>query len=230
MAATLLVTGTDTDVGKTYVACRLIERLRSEGVCVAAFKPAASGAVDGRWGDVDALRAASGRTDVCPQTFAAPLAPPDAARAEGRKVDAAAIDAGLAAAGEDASHLVVEGVGGLLCPLTDAETVADWAVRHRLPLLVVVSLKLGAISHTLLTAEVAETRGLPAAFVLNEAAPCDTLTRQSTVRSIADRLGDRIVARVQPGGGLLRFGAADPTMNSPEPASIDRLLCCFEPE
>lgn len=98
----LFITGTDTGVGKTHIACELVRELRAVGHRVGAFKPACSGAsieADGRphWDDVERLRDALGRDvsddQLCPQRFLAPLAPPIAAQQEGRAVDLGASNA-----------------------------------------------------------------------------------------------------------------------------------------
>jgi dethiobiotin synthetase len=178
----LFITGTDTGVGKTFVTSAIARRLVRDGLTVGVYKPAASGAewdAGGRpvWGDVEALCEAVGgrfpRERVCPQRFLAPLAPPVAAAAEGRVVDADLLRDGAAWWRDRCDVLLVEGVGGLLCPLTDDETVADLAAELRYPLVVVARLGLGTINHTLLTLEVARHRGLSVAGVLlNEPVPC----------------------------------------------------------
>lgn len=177
----LFVTGTDTGVGKTWVSCRLVRALREAGVRVGAVKPACSGSVPGpdgtpRWEDLDALSEALGHAwppeRISPQRFDAPLAPPVAARLAGRTVDPLGLRAAIDWWRPQVDRLVVEGVGGLLCPLTERETVADLAADAGFPLLIVARLGLGTLNHVLLTLEVARSRGLAVAgIVLNEAEP-----------------------------------------------------------
>jgi len=179
----LFITGTDTGVGKTHIACQIVAASARAGIRVGAYKPACSGGeVDaaGRldWPDVAALAAALPievpRGQICPQCFQVPLAPPSAAAAEERSVDAALLEQGVDRWRDDVDLLVVEGIGGLLCPLTETETVADLAGRLGYPLVIVAALRLGVINHTLLTIEVARQRGLPIAGVLlNETGPDD---------------------------------------------------------
>ena len=177
----LFITGTDTSVGKTVVATAIVRQLRDEGVRVGAYKPAASGAVERPegnrvWEDVEQLSQALGDAypaeRICPQRFAAPLAPPLAAAAEGRSVDPKLLRDGARWWQGQVEFLVVEGAGGLLSPLSSDDSVADLARDLALPLLVVARVGLGTINHTLLTLEAAESRGLQVAgIVLNQAAP-----------------------------------------------------------
>jgi dethiobiotin synthetase len=193
----LFITGTDTGVGKTHVACEIVRELRQAGHRVGAFKPACSGATEdaaGRpcWDDLDRLRAALGwdisDEQLCPQRFLAPLAPPVAARKERRCVDLTAIGRGLEFWRSSCDILVVEGAGGLLCPLDDANTVADLAQRLQFPLVIVARLGLGTINHTLLTVEVARRRGLRiAGLVLNEPNPTDAVLVDTNSAEIAAR-------------------------------------------
>ncbi|HUG93185.1 MAG TPA: dethiobiotin synthase [Planctomycetaceae bacterium] len=213
----LFITGTDTGVGKTWVAALLARELRAQGLTVGAYKPAATGACtdpDGRlrWQDVDALAAVLGGTwdpaRICPQRFIAPLAPPVAARGEGRSVDRDLLVRGAAWWSGQVEVLLIEGVGGLLCPLTDGETVADLAAGLRLPLLVVARQALGTINHTLLTIEAARGRGLAiAGVILNEVAPASGDPSVATnADEIESRAGVRVLATLSHGqqAGLLR--------------------------
>ena len=176
----LFITGTDTGVGKTFITALIAEQVRGEGVRVGAYKPACSGAVETMegtvWEDVEALWRATGdvfdRERIGPQRFPAPLAPPIAAREEGRSVDSELLRSGARWWESRCEFLLVEGAGGLLCPLTKEETVADLAADLGLPLVIVARATLGTINHTLLTIEAARARGLAIAGVLlNEAAP-----------------------------------------------------------
>jgi dethiobiotin synthetase len=175
----LFVTGTDTDVGKTWITSLIARQLRAAEVRVGTYKPACSGSeMDANetplWADIEALAEATGREfsteRICPQRFTAPLAPPVAAAAEGRTIDAALLRSGIDWWRNEVDGLLVEGVGGLLCPLTETETIADFAVDLGFPVLVVSRPALGTINHTLLTLNVARQRGLNVVgVVLNHA-------------------------------------------------------------
>ena len=165
----VFVTGTDTGVGKTRVACALLRALQARGIDAGAMKPVETGVGPGGPADALALRAAArtadALSDVCPQRFALAAAPTVAARAEGRCVDLAAIDAAWQRLRAQHDFMVVEGAGGLLVPVAEGVTVADLAARFALPLVVVARAALGTINHTRLTVEVARARGLAVAGV-----------------------------------------------------------------
>jgi len=163
------VTGTDTDCGKTRVACALIEKLRGQGLKVAPFKPVAAGArwVNGQLRNDDALRlieAAGGGWDydlVNPYCFEPPVSPHLAAAEAQRPIELPLIlDAArrLAAA---ADLLIVEGAGGWLVPLGDRLDIADLASALGLPVLLVVGLRLGCLNHARLSAAQIAASGLP---------------------------------------------------------------------
>ena len=180
-ALRLAVTGTDTGVGKTLVSCALVAALAARGRRVRAMKPVETGIVE-RHAGTDAARLAraagdaAAPADVCPVTYAEPLAPMVAAARAGRPVDLALLDAARARLAADADALVVEGAGGLLVPFTPTVAFADLAARWACDLVVVAADRLGVLNHALLTVREAERRGLPVrAVVLNtvRATPAD---------------------------------------------------------
>lgn len=172
----LFVTGTGTEVGKTYVTSLIAKGLYEAGVRVGVYKPVASGCI---WRgdklfseDAEKLWLAAGKPktldQVTPQRFAAALAPNVAAREEGKEVDADLLRRGLSS-WSDSDFVLVEGVGGLLSPISEDELVAVLAVDIDLPLLVVVDNRLGCINQTLLTLNAAEKYGLDVSgIVLND--------------------------------------------------------------
>lgn len=172
----VLVIGTDTDVGKTYQACRLAQLLVAAGGRIGVYKPVASGVGTSRISDAQLLQAAA-QTDIsvdriCPQAFSAPLAPPVAARLEGREVDEAALLAGAVWWREYCDFLIVEGAGGALSPISPTMTVLDLANELRLPVVLIAANRLGVVNHALLTLEALDSRSLTiAGIVLNELPP-----------------------------------------------------------
>lgn len=213
----LFVTGTDTNVGKTHVTCLIARQLISRGLSVAAYKPVCSGAVDTaadnhgvvsggppRWDDIDRLKAAIGGQwpdeVICPQRFLAAVAPPVAAKLEGKSVDfELAINGAFAF--KRAGLLLIEGAGGWLSPLTDTKTVADLAVALKVPVLIVARAGLGTINHTLLTVEAVRSRGLTVAgVVLNQPVPAnDDLSVQTNADEIEARSGVTVFGMVDHG-------------------------------
>jgi len=180
--AGLFITGTDTGVGKTYVAALIARDLLAAGHRVGVYKPAASGCR--RQGDrlvsddAVALWEAAGRPgtldEVCPQCFEAPLAPHLAARAEGKEIDPELLRTGIEPWLASSDFVLVEGAGGLMSPLGDEEYVADLAFDFAFPLIVVAANKLGVINQTLQTLITATTfrDGLEVAgIVLNHPQP-----------------------------------------------------------
>lgn len=167
----IFVTGTDTDVGKTYVACALAHALRRAGRRVAVAKPVETGVAD-EPEDARRLKEAAGDDaplgDICPLRFRAPLAPTAAARLERRSIDVDGLVAWLEERRRTADVLLVEGAGGLLVPLSGTVTYADLAARCGLPVLIVAANRLGTVNHTALTARVAAAAGLDVrGFVLS---------------------------------------------------------------
>ena len=178
----LFITGTDTGIGKTHVAAMIARALVAAGHRVGVYKPAASGCSrqDGSLVSDDAwqLWRAAGSpltlAEVCPQVFAAPLAPHLAAAEEGKALDAALLRGGLSVWLDRSDIVLVEGAGGLMSPLGEDEYVADLARDFGFPLLVVARNGLGAINQVLQTLITATTfrEGLEVAgIVLNEPAP-----------------------------------------------------------
>jgi len=177
----LVVTGTDTGVGKTHISTLILRQMRDEGCRIGGYKPVCTGASrpeDGRsiWDDLERLSAAitlpCSIDDVCPQRFSAPLAPPIAARKEGRSIDSEKLASGVEVWRGRADTVIIEGVGGWLCPVAEERTFADLAGRWKLPVLVVARRGLGTINHSLLTIESIRQRGLSVAgVILNEPSP-----------------------------------------------------------
>ena len=196
MGKGLFITGTDTGVGKTFVAAILASYLRGAGYRVGVMKPAETGCEErgGKLVPADAfrLKEASGCAEpierICPYRLPEPLAPSMAAERAGVKID---IDHLLAVYDEiSSSHDVtlVEGAGGLLVPLLPSYTYADFARVFKLPILIVAANRLGAINHLLLTLEHAGCMGLRAlGYVLNRLSN-DTSPAAETNREVLSNL------------------------------------------
>ena len=209
----VFITGTGTDIGKTFVATGLIRALRRTGQPVRALKPVVSGFDPAAAQDSDpgAMLAALGQpvtpetvAAIAPWRFRAPLSPDMAARREGGTVD---LDAVLGfcrqAMAQDDGTLLIEGVGGIMVPLDARRTVLDWMEALGLPIILVCGSYLGSISHTLTAVDVLIRHGLRlATLVVNESAG-STVDLLETVETLARFTGPlRIVALPRTAAGV----------------------------
>jgi dethiobiotin synthetase len=212
------VTGTDTGVGKTVLATAIVAALRADGVRVAAFKPVVTGLDEpepGRPADHELLGAAAGVAPavVAPQTFGPPVSPHLAAALAGATLDPAATIAAARTAGDGADALVVEGVGGLLVPLTTSFTVRDLAVALGLPVVVAARPGLGTISHTLLTVEAARAAALDVRAVVLTPWPAEPSAMERSNRAtIAEMSGVEVATLAPVGTGVDELAAAGATL------------------
>jgi dethiobiotin synthetase len=199
------VTGTDTGVGKTVVAGAVVAALRARGRAVVPFKPVVTGIDEpepGRPADHELLGAAAGvdPEGVAPLRFGPAVSPHLAAEMAGREIDRDAIVAAARAAGDGADAFVVEGVGGLLVPITGTWTVRDFARELGLPVVIAARPGLGTISHTLLTVEAARAAGLGVAGVVLTPWPPEPGEMLRSNRETISRLGGVPVATLEPVG------------------------------
>jgi dethiobiotin synthetase len=169
----IFVTGTDTGVGKTVIACALVRALRRAGRRVGVMKPVASGSFWTAKGlrneDALALMEAAGLAEstpygeVNPYCFEPAISPHIAAKAANIEVDIDLIRRKFEGLAVRADWMVVEGAGGWLAPLNERETMADLARGLSLPALIVVGLKLGCLNHAQLTQRAVAAGGVPLA-------------------------------------------------------------------
>jgi len=185
MEQSYFVVGTDTNVGKTYVASALLRHFVNSGKAAAGMKPVASGcelSEHGIWqgqlvnDDVVALYEASNVHAalelINPYHFVPAIAPHIAAEKVGVEIDLDLILRSYHTLAEMADVVVVEGAGGFFVPVNDQQTLADLAVKLNLPVILVVGMRLGCINHDLLTVEAIKARGLKlAGWVANQVVP-----------------------------------------------------------
>lgn len=182
----LFITGTDTGVGKTFVAAGLACLLRSEGWDVGVMKPVASGCRESGTTlipeDALLLKRGAGCDDpldmISPICLRAPLAPHIAARLAGKPLKMEKVVSAILKAYHTLSDrheiMIVEGVGGFAVPVCDRLLIGDIAAVLSLPVVIVAFDRLGMISHTLLTIEAIQKRELPIAGIyLNRPQPPD---------------------------------------------------------
>jgi dethiobiotin synthetase len=207
----IFVTGIDTGIGKSVATGLMARWLAQRGRTVITQKLVQTGCREPVAEDIAVHRKlmGSGLLDVdhdgtsCPCTFVYPASPHLAARLEGRSVDVGVIDRATERLAARFEHVLIEGVGGALVQLTEGLTVLDFVAQRRYPLIVVGSLRLGSINHTLLTLEAAARRGVEVrGLVLN-------LHHQAAVEIAAD--SRRVFA-----DALARYGFPQAIVEIPE--------------
>lgn len=198
------IAGTDTGVGKTFCSELLIRQLVGAGHRVAAFKPVASGAtlIDGRLRNDDALRLMSAANsglsyeDINPYCFADPISPHWAAEKAGVTIDIPRLATHVHAKSAGFDFAVAEGVGGWLAPLSGSASAAELAVALRWPVILVVGLRLGCLSHALLTAEAISRSGLTLAGWVANAVNSEYSFTRETVDYLNEHLHSRCLSVV----------------------------------
>ncbi len=200
MAQGFFVTGTDTGVGKTLIACALLRGFAAAGRTVTGMKPVATGCERGRCADVEALRRAStvpvepGLAN--PYAFEPAIAPHLAAERAGIRIDLDRIAAAYSELARRADVVIVEGVGGLLVPLNEHQTSADLAARLGLPLILVVGMRLGCLNHALLTRRQIDASGLRCAGWVANCAFSGFAELEANIRALETRLGSPLLGVV----------------------------------
>ncbi|MCL4558813.1 MAG: dethiobiotin synthase [Deltaproteobacteria bacterium] len=197
----ILITGTDTGVGKTYTALRIINTARAAGLGVAAMKPfeTGCGSRDSRLVPRDAVKLmkACGMNDidtVNPYRFKTPAAPYVAARIEDRGIDVKKVVTLYGRLHRSYDLVVVEGAGGLLVPIERHLSYADLARELSLEVLVVSANRLGAINHTMLTVDCTEAHGLSLlGVVLNSMDKKDDTAKRTNASVLSLLLGKKFL-------------------------------------
>lgn len=209
----VFVTGTDTGVGKTFVAAALLRGLCDCGLRAVGMKPVAAGIEPGsavnadvcvleEAGNVDAPLA-----DRNPFAFAAPIAPHLAAAYEGRAIDVDVISLAYGRLAAVSDVVVVEGAGGALVPLDGRRDMLDIAAALRLPVLLVVGMRLGCLNHALLSALAIRARGLTLAGWIANRLPPDMPHAEDNIDALTRRIGVAPIAA---------FGAGMPSRIAPD--------------
>jgi dethiobiotin synthetase len=196
----LFVTGTGTDIGKTHVVGRLIRELRAQGRAVTALKPVMSGYNESRPFECDVaeyLRAqgqevkAQTIAALAPFRFRAALSPDMAARLEGRSLDFEALVKFTRDAIAQTPHaLLIEGVGGVMVPLTRRHTVRDWIAACAVPALLVTGSYLGSLSHCLTAMEVLQMAHIKVVGIVVSESEDSPVDLEATRRSLEQFLPD----------------------------------------
>ncbi|HEV3159512.1 MAG TPA: dethiobiotin synthase [Xanthobacteraceae bacterium] len=209
----IFITGTGTDVGKTFVGASLIRHLRQMGRSVDAIKPVVSGFDPGQpaASDPGILLQALGFPvtlqnieRISPWRFRAAISPDLAARREGRRIDVDDVVAYCKSAIEDRREiLLVEGVGGIMVPLDEQRTILDVMMALQLPLILVVGSYLGTISHTLTALDALFRRDMAVLAIIVSETPGSPVPLDETVAAIA-RFAEPVIGlprqQLEPGG------------------------------
>jgi dethiobiotin synthetase len=215
----LFVTGTGTGVGKTIVSAALLAAMRAAGEPVKAYKPVVTGLEEqpGEWPpDHELLALAAGMKpeDVAPLRYGPAVSPHLAAALKGERIDPAHLRQRARALAQGGT-LIVEGVGGLLVPLTETSTVCDLAVALGLPVVIAAGTGLGTINHTLLTLQAARAAGLDVLAVVLTPWPEQPSAIERSNRETIAGMGEIEVESLTPVAGpdrseLARAGGALP--------------------
>ncbi|MHB0990219.1 MAG: dethiobiotin synthase [Burkholderiales bacterium] len=196
MPRSYFITGTDTGVGKTLAASALLRGFTAQGLRTVGMKPVASGSTERAgekfWDDVEQLQAQSSVEVPLelrnPYRFDAPIAPHIAALHCGGRIDIAVIAQAYRRLEKQADMVIVEGAGGFYAPLNETETMADLALQLKLPVILVVAMRLGCINQALLTQRAIHDHGLEfAGWIANRTDP-SMLAPDENLASLEQRL------------------------------------------
>lgn len=211
----VFIAGTDTGIGKTRITCGLLDALRAQGRAACGMKPVATGIAQD-WHhsqDLDEdvsliasksyLRHGHVRTaaierlaDLNPYRFEPPVSPHLAAAQAGTQIEPSVVAAAAQRLAEHCDVLLVEGTGGWLAPISERATMADIAHALRLPVVLVVGMRLGCLNHALLTVQAIATSGLTlAGWIANHVDPA-MLMPEDNVATLTSRIGAPLLARL----------------------------------
>jgi len=197
-----LVTGTDTGVGKTLISCALMHAFADRGRRVVGMKPVAAGCdEDGHNEDVKQLRAAgnilASYGQINPYTFYRPIAPHIAARITGVTIDFARILTSFRELSSQADEVIVEGIGGFKVPLNEKQDSAELAQQLKLPVIMVVGMRLGCLNHALLTADSISAHGLILAGWVANILDAEMPALQDNIGALKQRLNSPLLGVVE---------------------------------
>jgi dethiobiotin synthetase len=217
----LLVTGTDTGVGKTVIAAALVTALRARGVRAVGFKPLETGIQEGQDTDSEVLACASDVREPLAAPLLQlpePLAPAVAADRAGRQLNPDDVEARIAQLRRAGYTVVVEGAGGVMVPLAWEYTALDLAHACDLDAIVVARPGLGTLNHVAMTVEMLRARGIPIRGVV--------LNGRSAIPDLAELTNPAALSRMLPDVRIIET----PYQSSANPiaaasAVVDRLLC-----
>jgi len=212
------ITGTDTGVGKTLVAAALTRAFVARGLRTAVMKPVAAGVIqtcDGPRNDdalelLGASNVSAPYEDVNPWLLSAAASPHLAARIDGVTITIEPILAAQRRLAADSDVLLVEGAGGWFAPISATETMANVADKLALPVILVVGMRLGCLSHALLSRDAIRSRGLHfAGWVANRLQNEMPLVNEN-IETLTQRFGRAPLGTVPAGLGATALGGLEP--------------------
>ena len=205
----LFLTGTDTDVGKTYVAELLVRGLRRAGLDAAPMKPLCCGDRDDALALYAACEGAVPLDVINPVWYQTPASPYAAAKVENRSVDLAPVREAFQGLRARHRSVIVEGVGGWMAPIAKDYYVADLAAEFGLPVAVVVRNRLGALNHALLTVRDIRARGIPfAGIIFNHTFADNDCATATNCALLEELLGEPALFEIRPGQTELPLAVA----------------------
>ncbi|MCX7116758.1 MAG: dethiobiotin synthase [Legionellales bacterium] len=203
------ITGTDTDCGKTYVTCQLVDYFKANGTRAIAVKPVASGCLerDGQLISEDALSLQRHNGDIkqqiCPWRFKPPISPHLAAEEVGESLSVEAIAKFcFDEPWTDVDCLLIEGAGGLMAPLNYNETWVDFLTHSQLPVILVVGMRLGCLNHALLTELALKTHQIECVGWIANCRDKDMLAMSATIKTLTGKMKSPLLATIPYGGTL----------------------------
>lgn len=203
------ILGTDTDCGKTYVTCQLMRYFEAKNQQVLAIKPVASGCIEQNGvlisEDAVCLVQYNDHTQdqICPWRLRLPVSPHLAAQADGLFISAQMIvDFCTDKLFEMHDYLLIEGAGGLMVPLNHQETWIDVLTQSKIPVILVVGMRLGCINHALLTALALKKHSIACAGWIANCVDKDMLMLSENIHTLSNKLDWPLLA-VIPYAGIL---------------------------
>jgi dethiobiotin synthetase len=203
----IFITGTDTEIGKTHVACALLKTLKKQNIKAVGMKPVASGAkhINGNWQNEDAVKlmeASSVKLPyelINPYLFKTPASPHIAAELEQQQVELDKIISAYEIIEQQTGFVVVEGVGGWLVPLNKQQTVEDLVKALQLPVVMVVGMRLGCLNHALLTAQHIQQSGLELAGWIANSVDQNFSYLEDNINTLIESINAPLLARLEAG-------------------------------
>ena len=200
----IFITGTDTEIGKTRVACALLNILNKNDIKTVGMKPVASGAelVNNQLQNEDAINLINASTVklpyglVNPYVFKTPASPHIAASIDNQKIELDKITSCYREIESQSDFVIVEGVGGWLAPVNETQTVADMAEALQLPVIIAVGMRLGCLNHALLTAQHIQQNGLKLVGWIANSVDNNFSFLEENINTLTEQINAPLIARL----------------------------------